>query len=568
MTAYLKKLDTKHRILYTIGILLSILGALVSIVIPLYIRATIDGEQYTLSQFLTILLIFILQALFVSIGGYFVKRCGEYIVHSYRNELFETIFFFRLNVFENYHSSEMASHIVNDTLQVKNFVATAVTKLSTSLVSVIGTIVILFLLDWQLAAVLVTTLPIIFLVIIPLSALNGKVATQFQEKNSSLIAVLTEKIRNIRLVKSQQAEKEVQSTLQTSLKELSTTTGSADLYDSIIEAVVFLVLFLVISLVFSYGAYRISNDSLSIGTLISFLIYLFQLMTPISSIGEVVNTAEKTKGATHYLQTLSSHEREDDAISSREKIDTSISTPIKLDLKEVSFAYNNMTVLEDISLSLHKNQKIAFVGPSGAGKSSLLDLIARFYEPKSGDICLNGQSHQNISIREWRQQIALVDQQQQLNSGTIRENLLFGLQHSVSNEQIKQVLTITNLSAKIASLPNGLDTEIGEDGGQLSGGEKQRIQIARALLKDSPILLLDESTSHLDSESEAIINQAIAQYKTNKIIMIVAHRLSTVIDADCIYFIDSGKITGSGTHEELKLTHAKYAEFVTQQMIE
>ena len=220
-----------------------------------------------------------------------------------------------------------------------------------------------------------------------------------------------------------------------------------------------------------------------------------------------------------------------------------------------------------INLIIPKLKKLAIVGPSGAGKTTLINLIDRLYNPTNGKILLGDLDISSINLYRWRSLFSIVSQSNEIISGTIRDNLLFGLKYLPTDQQLLLALEKACLKDYVVSLPNELDTFVGEDGVKLSGGQKQRLQIARVYLKNTPYVILDEATSNLDPDTEKIVMDAINEFKKKKTVIIIAHRLATIQDADIIYFLDHHKITGRGTHKELVKQHPGYRRFVKEQMI-
>ena len=234
----------------------------------------------------------------------------------------------------------------------------------------------------------------------------------------------------------------------------------------------------------------------------------------------------------------------------------------ELKLQNVSFSYEKgKQILHDINVSAKPNTVVAFAGPSGGGKSTIFSLIERFYKPTSGKITIGGQNIEEIDLTDWRKQIGLVGQNSSVMPGTIRENLVYGLGRKVSDDELWHVLKMAYADKFVKEAEDGLETQIGERGVKLSGGQRQRIAIARAFLRDPKILMLDEATASLDSESEAMVQKALASLMKNRMTLVIAHRLSTIVDADKIYFIDHGTVSGSGTHDELVKSTPLYAEY-------
>jgi ATP-binding cassette, subfamily B, bacterial AbcA/BmrA len=235
--------------------------------------------------------------------------------------------------------------------------------------------------------------------------------------------------------------------------------------------------------------------------------------------------------------------------------------------KDVSFGYGQEDeVLRSLNFTIEPGQTVAFVGPSGAGKTTIFSLLERFYETSAGSIMLGEQNIEQIPLHAWREGIGYVLQESPLMSGSIKSNITYGLTRPVTDDEVREAARLANAAAFIEQLPSGYDTEVGERGIKLSGGQRQRIAIARALMRDPKLLLLDEATSNLDSESEALVQEALQNLMHGRTTLIIAHRLSTVVDADQIIFLENGILTGQGTHAQLMDGHALYRKFVHQQM--
>ncbi len=311
----------------------------------------------------------------------------------------------------------------------------------------------------------------------------------------------------------------------------------------------------------AYGMYRISKGEMEIGTLLSFLMYLFNLIGALPSIATLFSELAKASGSTERVQGILDEESED--YTSGINVNLSGDT---LKMNHVNFSYEDSdSILKNISIEAKPNQVIAFAGPSGGGKSTLFGLIERFYEPDSGEIMIENTNIKDINLLDYRSQIGYVAQDISIMSGTIRDNLIFGLEGEFSDEKLWQVLELAYAKVFVKEMPNQLDTEVGERGVKISGGQRQRLAIARAFLRDSKLLMLDEATASIDSESEMMVQKALANLMENRTTLVIAHRLSTIVDSDVIYFIEKGTITGSGNHENLVAEHKTYARYVSEQ---
>jgi len=320
----------------------------------------------------------------------------------------------------------------------------------------------------------------------------------------------------------------------------------------------------VIVIIIGYGGIRVADGTMTTGSLVAFLLYLFQIIYPITSFTMFFTHLQKAKGATERIIEI----LEIDVESGQGGKDMDISNQ-EIHVVDVSFSYNeDEPVLKNVSFDVQPGTMMAFAGPSGGGKTTMFGLLERFYEPTSGKILIGNTRIRELSMYSWRRQIGYVSQDSPMMVGTIRENLCYGLEDfgDINDERLWKVAKMAYADQFIKEFPKGLDTEVGERGVKLSGGQRQRIAIARAFLRDSKILMMDEATASLDSQSEGFVQQALARLMEGRTTFIIAHRLSTIVNADKIIFIEKGQVTGSGTHQELVQSHKLYREFAEQQL--
>ena len=321
-----------------------------------------------------------------------------------------------------------------------------------------------------------------------------------------------------------------------------------------------------IAAVIWYGSYLIVHHTITAGSFVSFIAALIMLYTPIKSIGNNYNNVQMALMAMERVFGLLDRMP---AIQSKENAKPMTGLQKQIEYKDVSFAYEKgRPVLKHVNLTINKGQTIAFVGNSGGGKSTLISLLPRFYDlgNNSGQILIDGTNIKDLDLDSLRQNIAVVFQDNFLFDGTIRENILLGNENA-KEEDIQKAIQMACLDEFIKTLKDGLDTRIGERGVLLSGGQKQRIAIARAFLKNAPIVILDEATSALDNKSEAVVQQAIDNLMQDRTVLIIAHRLSTVRNADKIVVVNYGEIVESGSHDELlKMENSVYASLYRAQL--
>jgi ATP-binding cassette subfamily B protein AbcA/BmrA len=315
-------------------------------------------------------------------------------------------------------------------------------------------------------------------------------------------------------------------------------------------------------LIIAYGGMRVSAGELSAGDLVAFILYLIQIVFPINQISQFFTQMQKAIGATERI-VATLHADEEPLHKGHALADAR--QPIVVD--DVTFAYgDHEEVLQNIDFTLQPGTVTAIVGPSGGGKTTLFSLLERFYQPKQGNVRIGQEDIFSLSLHSWRSKIGYVSQESPIIAGTIRDNLIYGTDRTVTDEEIKQASKMAYADVFIEELADRYETEVGERGIKLSGGQRQRIAIARAILRDPQILMLDEATSSLDSKSEIVVQQALDNLMVGRTTLVIAHRLSTVVDADQILFVEKGTITGRGTHDELLHSHALYREFANQQL--
>ncbi len=552
---------------FILGLFLSALGSVAGIFIPLEIKVFVDSGKENanldFSLLLPIIYLFIIQAILQISSEFVIYTNGENQIAKIRSKINKHILKLPMSFFSDESSSEIAGHVINDTNTVKDFMTIEYLSFFSGVITIIGSVFAIFSLDWKLSLMLLIIFPVMTLIIVPLGNIGGKYAQNIQTMVSNLISIASENYQHVKLIKSNVAEAFVAKIFDVKVKKLYKQSVKSDIIQSIVSPLGLIFLFGAIGIVFSYGGYRVSKGTLTVGTLMSFLIYIFQLLNPIGQFADFFTEYKKAQGAMSKLNDISNVKKECSIVDNNNLV-LNMST---IYMKNVSFSYGSHIILNKINLIIPKLKKLAIVGPSGAGKTTLINLIDRLYNPTNGKILLGDLDISSINLYRWRSLFSIVSQSNEIISGTIRDNLLFGLKYLPTDQQLLLALEKACLKDYVVSLPNELDTFVGEDGVKLSGGQKQRLQIARVYLKNTPYVILDEATSNLDPDTEKIVMDAINEFKKKKTVIIIAHRLATIQDADIIYFLDHHKITGRGTHKELVKQHPGYRRFVKEQMI-
>ncbi|MGI2328576.1 ABC transporter ATP-binding protein [Planococcus sp. YIM B11945] len=550
-----------------IGLASSLITTLVGLAVPLLTRTLVDGfsiDAVSAPLIAGIAAAFILQAVINGISIYLLSMVGQKIVAGLREKMWIRLIRLRVPYFDQQSSGETVSRIVNDTGIVRNLITDHFPQFVTGIISIIGAIIILLLLDWKMTLIMLVSVPITIAAMIPLGRKMAKISRGLQDETAVFTGNVQQTLSEIRLMKSSTAElaeeakglKGIQKLFDFGLKE-------AKVY-ALIAPLMYTVVMLVVVMIISYGGIRVAEGTMSTGSLVAFLLYLFQIIMPITTFALFFTELQKAKGATERIIEILAVPLEEE----QQGIQADIANK-PLRLSNVSFAYETgEPVLHNVSFEAQPGEMIAFAGPSGSGKTRIFGLIERFYEPLSGEITIGGTPIRDLSLASWRSQIGYVPQESAMMGGTIRENLVYGLPDAdtISDEQLWKVAAMAYAEEFIKAFPEGLNTEVGERGVKLSGGQRQRIAIARAFLRDPKILMMDEATASLDSQSEAIVQQALSRLMEGRTTFVIAHRLSTIVDADKIVFIEKGRVTGLGTHLNLTASHELYREFAEQQL--
>ncbi|WP_308634254.1 ABC transporter ATP-binding protein [Paenibacillus silvisoli] len=544
---------------------LGLIGTLISLVIPLFTKNLVDGfslSHLSWQQIALLGAIFVLQAVASGFSMYLLNAIGQRVVANLRDKLWQKLLKLPISYYDNHRTGETISRMTNDTAIVKQLIAENLTSFLTGVISVIGSVAVLFYMDWQMTSVMLSVIPLAALFMAPLGRQMYLVSKGLQEETASFTTTLTQVLSEVRLVKSMNAEKREYAAGSKGISSLFKFGLKEARIQAMIAPLMFFVMMMLLVVIIGYGGMRVSSGALSAGELVAFILYLIQIVMPMTQITSFFTQFKKTVGATERIITILDSPEED-----HESGKPVVKSEQTISVNNLSFHYSNgEPVLSGLDFRVEPGSVTAIVGPSGGGKTTLFSLLERYYEPSGGSITLGQEPIDSFNLRVWRSQFGYVSQESPLIAGTIRDNLCYGIDHDVSMERIVQAAEMAYAHGFISELPNGYDTEVGERGIKLSGGQRQRIAIARALLRDPKILMLDEATSSLDSKSEVVVQEALKNLMAGRTTLVIAHRLSTVVDADQILFIEKGRLTGSGTHAELLETHPMYLEFATQQL--
>jgi len=511
---------------------------------------------------LAVIALFLMLGFAIYCQEYLMNYVGQNIIRRLRNRLYDRIQDLPISFFQKEKTGVLMSRVTNDVNIIKNMVSSAVTGSLRDFFTVIGLTFVIFYRDWKMALVAVVILPLAFFPIVVLGRKLRKVTTHTQEAMADLTSTLHETFAGNKIIKafgmeSYEKERFFKKTLKLFKLELKGVR-----FKALASPVMEFLGGLGVAFVIWYGGYKVITGTSTAGTFFSFMAAVMMLYTPVKRLSRLNNIIQQGLAGTDRVFDILESESDIQEISNPVKFKCG---PHRVIFKNVYFKYDDVMILKDINLDVRPGEILAFVGMSGGGKTSIVNLIPRFYDVSKGVILIDDIDIKDASISSLRNQIAIVTQEPILFNDTVRNNIAYGNQNA-SDKDIENAARAAYAYEFIQNFPDGFDTNIGELGGRLSGGEKQRICIARALLKDAPILILDEATSSLDAESETLVQKALENLMKGRTTFVIAHRLSTVGYADRIAVIVDGGILEEGKHEELISRKGEYFKLYQMQL--
>ena len=539
-----------------------LLSSLVGLSFPQFLGALIDAAQgkhkfpflpATLNGIGLLALAVLFAQGFISFFRivWFVQVAEKSLADIRRDTYFKLITL-PMNFFSNRRVGELNSRISADLSQIQDAITTTLAEMIRQLILLAGGITFLVIVSPKLTLTLLLMMPVLVVAGVTFGRFIRNLSRQAQDKLADSNTIVEETLQGIANVKAFVNEAFEAARYDKNLREVVKLAVKGAKYRGLFASFIVFCLFGAIVSVIWYGSVMVSHHEMTIGNLVQFVIYGVFVSASMGSFPELYGNMQKAVGASERVLEILDEQGEDISITDKEnKIEKKITG--NLSFNNVVFAYPSrpeLTVLKDISFEALAGQKIAIVGPSGSGKSTMAALILQFYHPQRGFISFDGKPVGAYSLTDIRNQVAIVPQDVMLFGGSILENIAYG-KLSASKEEIIKAAERANAHQFIMSFPEGYDTIVGERGVKLSGGQRQRIAIARALLKNPSILILDEATSSLDSESERLVQEALEELMKGRTSIIIAHRLSTIREADRIIVLEKGNIIESGSHQEL-----------------
>ena len=539
-----------------------IFAAAANLYVPWIIKDLIDKvlaqkDMTTLNMLgIGIIVVFFFRGLFYYGQTYLVSYVAEKVIIDIREVLYKKFQEFQLSYYEKKQTGTIMSYITNDVAALQNALVNSLIDLVTEVSIFIGSVCMMFYLDWKLALLTIVVVPLIgqaMKIFGKKLKVSGKVV---QERTADITSLLQESISAVRVIKSFVREDyEIERFQKQNYLNFRANMKSVQLMSMLTPTVEFLAA-IIVTLILWFGGYQVVHGHLTAGSLVAFLTYAVNLANPVKRISRVFGTIQKAMAAAERVFSVI-----DTKESIHDKADAIILPEIegKVEFKDVIFAYDKgRPVINKLNITADRGQVIAIVGPSGAGKTTIVNLIPRFYDVTSGQIIVDSYDVRDVTINSLRDQIGIVPQETMLFSDTVMHNIRYG-RLEATDEEVIAAAKAANAHNFILDLKDGYDTKIGERGISLSGGQRQRVAIARAILKNPRILILDEATSALDTESEELVQDALDKLMVGRTSFVIAHRLSTVLQADKIIVMENGEMKEAGTHAELLANNGLYS---------
>jgi ABC-type multidrug transport system fused ATPase/permease subunit len=565
----------EHKAALVVAVILSLIGAVVSLAQPLVVGQVITAVQNgeDVGQLALILVLVILGAGIASGFMYYVlAKAGEGVVLSARNKLAVRLLKLPILEYDLRRTGDLVSRVGSDTTLLRAVLTQGLIDAAGGVLIFVGAVIAMAFIDPFLLLLTLAMISVAVASIVVSARQIRSATTKAQQRVGDMAASVERALSAVRTIRAARAEARETEGISKDANEAYVQGVKIAKINALISPIAGVASNAAFIVVLGVGGYRVAAGETSVANLVTFILLMFLMIRPLGQAFGAYSSVMSALGALARIEEILQLPLEETAKESAQ-----ISKPKKtqnaIEFKKVSFAYpaaeahrDGKLVLDSVSFKIKKGDRVALVGPSGAGKSTVLSLIERFYEPNSGEILLEGVPVTELSRDALRSQIGYVEQDAPVLAGSIRDNLLIGSPNA-TDAQLKAVLAEVNLTAVLKRDKRSLDAEVGEAGIMLSGGERQRLAIARALLAAPPILLLDESTSALDGLNEQRMREAIDAVSQGRTMIVIAHRLSTVVDSDLIIVLDQGKVVGSGTHSQLVKSTPLYKQLAKHQLL-
>ena len=560
----------EHKPALWLAVILSIIGAVVNLGQPLIVGKLIDAvqnKQDVTGWAIGLVTVLLGTAITGGLMYYILSKAGEGVVLSARTKLANRLLRLPIKEYDLRRTGDLVSRVGSDTTLLRAVLTQGFVDAAGGVLIFVGSIVAMAVIDLLLLGI---TLAVIAIAIASVAFTSRKIkeaTTKAQSRVGDMAASVERALSAVRTIRAARAEERESQEITRNSKEAYDQGVKIAKLNAAVTPIAGLAFQGAFIAVLGVGGYRVANGDTTIANLITFVLLMFTMSRPLGQAFGAYSSIQSALGALARIQEVLDVELEEtnEEVKLQEKRKGKNNTAIEF--KKVNFGYGDAEVLDKVSFKIERGTRVAIVGPSGSGKSTSFSLIERFYEPTSGEILLDGQPVTHISRNDLRAQIGYVEQDAPVLAGSLRDNLLIG-KPDATDAELKKVLKEVNLTDVLKRDKRGLEAEVGENGIMLSGGERQRLAIARALLAAPPILLLDESTASLDGLNEQRMREALDAVAKNRTVIVIAHRLSTVVDSDQIIVMQSGKVIGTGTHKQLLKSTPLYKELAATQMLD
>jgi ABC-type multidrug transport system fused ATPase/permease subunit len=519
----------------------------------------LGGDKLELAAIaaIAVIAIAVLNAVASYVENYYTESVSQWVAHDLRMRTYDHLQRLSLGYFDTHQTGAIVSTITADVKTIQGFASSGTLGILVDLLTIVGMVGVMFWMDWDFALIAVAVTPFLLLFVARLNRAVKRATREVRKQQSNIVAVVEQGLESVRVVQAYGQQESEEARLASVSRATVDAALAARRVKSLLSPAVSIVVAGCTGYVLWRGAALVLAGTMTVGELTVFLAYLAKFFKPVQDLAKMSSTIAQTAVAVERIQTILDT---DDILPEKPDARDPGKVQGEVAFEHVAFAYDpKAPVLRDVNVSITPGQFVGVVGPTGGGKSTIVSMIPRFYDPSSGTVRIDGADLRDLKVKAIRDQIGFVLQDTLLFHGTVRENIAYG-RPAATDAEIVAAAKLANADEFIAKMPQGYDTMVGERGLTLSGGQRQRIGIARALVRNAPILILDEPTAALDTESEKLVIEALERLMKGRTVITIAHRLSTIRDAHKIIVLKDGVIAEEGTHDELVARNGVYAE--------